>query len=76
MSFNRNTTMVRAHPSLRKGGCYDIEDLVKVGEMVQGCPYFAAQAMAEVTDIFFCPYSYIINPQIRQGNIIILDEAQ
>ncbi|KAM0056972.1 putative DNA helicase [Helianthus debilis subsp. tardiflorus] len=81
-----NTTMVRAHPSLRKGGCYevhDIEDLVKVGEMVQGCPYFAAQAMAEVADIVFCPYSYIINPQIRQameinlkGNIIILDEAQ
>uniref|UniRef100_A0A251UK31 Regulator of telomere elongation helicase 1 homolog n=3 Tax=Helianthus annuus TaxID=4232 RepID=A0A251UK31_HELAN len=80
-----NTTMVRAHPSLRKGGCYevhDIEDLVKVGEMVQGCPYFAAQAMAEVADIVFCPYSYIINPQIRQameinlkGNIIILDEA-
>ena len=39
--------------------------------------------MAEVADIVFCPYNYIINPQIRKameisvkGNIIILDEAQ
>lgn len=39
--------------------------------------------MAEVADIVFCPYSYIVNPQIRKameinvkGNIIILDEAQ
>ncbi|GKC00398.1 fanconi anemia group J protein, partial [Tanacetum coccineum] len=56
--------------------------LVKVGEMVQGCSYFGAQGMAEVADIVFCPYNYIINPQIRkameisvEGNIIILDEA-
>ncbi|PWA89161.1 RAD3-like DNA-binding helicase protein [Artemisia annua] len=83
--FNRNAPKIRAHPSVRKGGCYevhDIEDLVKVGEMVQGCSYFGAQAMAEVADIVFCPYNYIINPQIRKameisvkGNIIILDEA-
>lgn len=80
-----NAPKIRAHPSVRKGGCYevhDIEDLVKVGEMVQGCSYFGAQAMAEVADIVFCPYNYIINPQIRKameisvkGNIIILDEA-
>ena len=37
--FNRNAPKIRAHPAVRKGGCYevhDIEDLVKVGEMVQG----------------------------------------
>ncbi|KAL8211546.1 hypothetical protein R6Q57_005983 [Mikania cordata] len=80
-----NVPKIRAHPSLRKGGCHevhDIEDLVKVGEMVEGCSYFAAQAMAEVANIVFCPYSYIVNPLIRKameinvkGNIIILDEA-
>ncbi|KAF5804016.1 putative RNA helicase [Helianthus annuus] len=80
-----NAQKIRAHPSVKKGGCYevhDIEDLIKVGEMVQGCSYFGAQAMAEVADIVFCPYSYIVNPQIRKameinvkGNIIILDEA-
>ncbi|XP_076944311.1 uncharacterized protein LOC143614894 [Bidens hawaiensis] len=80
-----NAPKIGAHPSLKKGGCYevhDIEDLVKVGEMVEGCSYFGAQAMAEVADIVFCPYSYIVNPQIRKameinvkGNIIILDEA-
>ncbi|KVI07660.1 ATP-dependent helicase, C-terminal [Cynara cardunculus var. scolymus] len=80
-----NATKIRSHPSLKKGGCYevhDIEDLLKVGEMVEGCSYFGAQAMAEVAEIVFCPYSYIVNPQIRKameinvkGNIIILDEA-
>ncbi|GJZ21691.1 fanconi anemia group J protein, partial [Tanacetum coccineum] len=81
-----NAPMIKAHPSVRKGGCYevhDIEDLVKVGEMVQGCSYFGAQGMAEVADIVFCPYNYIINPQIRkameisvEANFIILVEAQ
>ncbi|GJR91947.1 fanconi anemia group J protein [Tanacetum coccineum] len=58
-----NVPMIRAHPSVRKGSCYevhDIEDLVKVGEMVQGCSYFGAQAKAEVADIVFCPYNYIL----------------
>ncbi|XP_071698535.1 uncharacterized protein [Rutidosis leptorrhynchoides] len=80
-----NVSKIKAHPSLKKGGyheVHDIEDLLKVGEMVKGCSYFGSQALAEVADIVFCPYSYIINPQIRKameinikGNIIILDEA-
>ncbi|GJX91255.1 fanconi anemia group J protein [Tanacetum coccineum] len=60
VSFNRNAPMIRAHPYVREGGCYEvheIEDLVKLGEMVQGCSYFGAQAMA---DIVFCPYNYIL----------------
>ena len=35
----RNAKKIRAHPSVKKGGCYevhDIEDLVKVGQMVEG----------------------------------------
>lgn len=36
---NRNVHKVRGHPSLQKGGCHevhDIEDLVKVGQVVRG----------------------------------------
>lgn len=36
----RNTHKVKGHPSLQKGGsheAYDIEDLVKIGEVVKGC---------------------------------------
>lgn len=36
---NRNMHKVKAHPSLQKGGCHevhDIEDLVKVGQIVRG----------------------------------------
>ncbi|VFQ76373.1 unnamed protein product [Cuscuta campestris] len=81
----KNAHKVKCHPSLEKGGCnevHDIEDLVKVGQVVGGCSYFAAQAMAENAELVFCPYSYIINPVIRKamdldinGAIIILDEA-
>ncbi|GJS19014.1 fanconi anemia group J protein, partial [Tanacetum coccineum] len=77
-----NAPMIRAHPSVRKGGCYevhDIEDLVKVGEMVL---IFWSTMHGRMADKVFCPYNYIINPQIRkameisvEGNIIILDEA-
>jgi len=48
-----------------------------------GCPYFAAQHMAEAAQLVFCPYNYLISPVVRRamdidisGSIIILDEAQ
>ncbi|KAK4377998.1 hypothetical protein RND71_004294 [Anisodus tanguticus] len=81
----KNSHKVKGHPSLQKGGCHeahDIEDLVKVGQIVKGCSYFAARSMADDAELVFCPYSYIINPVVRRamevvitGAIIILDEA-
>ncbi|XWS14360.1 hypothetical protein CRYUN_Cryun35bG0002700 [Craigia yunnanensis] len=81
----KNMHKVKSHPSLQKGGCheaYDIEDLIKVGRVVKGCAYYAATSMADNAQLFFCPYSYIINPIIRRamdvnikGAIIVLDEA-
>ncbi|GMH27362.1 hypothetical protein Nepgr_029205 [Nepenthes gracilis] len=81
----KNVSKVKSHPSLQKEGCHeahDIEDLVKVGRIVNGCSYFAALSMAEDAQLIFCPYSYIINPIIRRameidikGAVIILDEA-
>ncbi|XP_027092260.2 uncharacterized protein [Coffea arabica] len=81
----KNVHKVKGHPSLQKGGCHevhDIEDLVKVGEIVKGCSYFAARSIAEDAELVFCPYNYIICPIIRkamevdiEGAIIILDEA-
>ncbi|CAK7346014.1 unnamed protein product [Dovyalis caffra] len=81
----KNANRVRGHPSLQKGGCHevhDIEDLVKVGQVVKGCSYYAARSMADDAQLVFCPYSYIINPVIRgamevdiKGAILVLDEA-
>uniref|UniRef100_K3ZQ62 Helicase ATP-binding domain-containing protein n=1 Tax=Setaria italica TaxID=4555 RepID=K3ZQ62_SETIT len=80
-----NAQKLSRHPSLQIGGCYevhDIEDLVRVGRKVKGCPYFAAQHMAEAAQLVFCPYNYLISPIVRRamdidigGSIIILDEA-
>ncbi|XP_022769400.1 Fanconi anemia group J protein [Durio zibethinus] len=81
----KNMLKVKCHSSLRKGGCHevhDIEDLVKVGQVVKGCAFYAARYMADDAQLVFCPYSYIINPVIRgamdvdiKGAILILDEA-
>ncbi|XP_043677998.1 Fanconi anemia group J protein homolog isoform X2 [Vespula pensylvanica] len=61
---------------------YDIEDLVEVGRKNHVCPYFAAKSLAEEAEIIFCPYNYIIDPDIRESmqinlknEIIVLDEA-
>lgn len=81
----KNAQKLSRHPSLQIGGCYevhDIEDLLGVGRKVKGCPYFAAQTMAEAAQLVFCPYNYIISPIVRRamdidisGSIVILDEA-
>ncbi|XP_044947706.1 Fanconi anemia group J protein homolog [Hordeum vulgare subsp. vulgare] len=81
----KNAQKLSRHPSLQTGGSYevhDIEDLLKVGRQVKGCPYFAAQTMAEAAQLVFCPYNYLISPIVRRamdiniaGSIVILDEA-
>ncbi|KAJ0173181.1 hypothetical protein K1T71_011357 [Dendrolimus kikuchii] len=61
---------------------FDIEDLMRVGEELKACPFYAARAMAQTAHIIFCPYNYLIEPAIRsslqidlQDNIVIIDEA-
>ncbi|KAM7260392.1 hypothetical protein ACFE04_016133 [Oxalis oulophora] len=81
----KNVSKVKGHATIQKGGCheaFDIEDLLKVGQIVKGCPYYAARAMADDAQLVFCPYSYLINPIIRgamdvdiKGAILVLDEA-
>ncbi|XP_043711394.1 Fanconi anemia group J protein homolog isoform X2 [Telopea speciosissima] len=82
---SKNMLKVVTHQSLQSGGCHeahDIEDLVKVGQSVKGCSYYAARHMAKDARLVFCPYNYVINPITRramevdlEGSILILDEA-
>ena len=60
----------------------DIEDLVKMGKRLKGCPYFASKIMAEDAELVFTPYNYILDPRTRaamdidiEGSIIIFDEG-
>ncbi|OAD57952.1 Fanconi anemia group J protein [Eufriesea mexicana] len=64
------------------GPVWDIEDLVAIGRENKWCPYFGARNLMEFADIIFCPYNYIIDPDIRacmqldlKDQVIILDEA-
>ena len=64
------------------GPIWDIEELVEIGKEREVCPYFTARDLMKHADIIFCPYNYIIDPDIResmqldlQDEVIILDEA-
>ncbi|NXC63806.1 FANCJ protein, partial [Aleadryas rufinucha] len=61
---------------------WDIEDLVSLGRKLRACPYFAARELMLGADIVFCPYNYLLDPQIRESmdiklkdQVVILDEA-
>ncbi|KAM6337896.1 Fanconi anemia group J protein isoform 2-T2 [Alca torda] len=61
---------------------WDIEDLVSLGKKLHACAYFAARELMVGADIVFCPYNYLLDPQIREsmeinlkGQVVILDEA-
>ncbi|KAG2458714.1 FANCJ protein, partial [Polypterus senegalus] len=61
---------------------WDIEELVKLGKRLRACAYFAARELMQEADIVFCPYNYLLDPQIREcmdikltNQIVVLDEA-
>ena len=63
-------------------GVCDIEDLVRLGQAHQACPYYSSKNHAKTADIVFLPYNYILDPTIRKNMeldlrdaIVIIDEA-
>ncbi|WIA10207.1 hypothetical protein OEZ85_010410 [Tetradesmus obliquus] len=61
---------------------HDIEDLARIGTRHKACPYFAARHLADSAELVFCPYSYLLDPNIRRATkvaaadaILIFDEA-
>eukprot|EP00035_Acanthoeca_spectabilis_P017391 m.362541 g.362541 ORF g.362541 m.362541 type:complete len:1056 (-) comp16651_c0_seq2:2355-5522(-) len=83
--YHQNLRSLSYHPAFKpygKHAVWDIEDLVKVGKKVKGCPYYAAKDMLNSADIVFAPYNYLIDPHIRKAmlldvtdSVIIIDEA-
>ncbi|KAK3810651.1 MAG: helicase C-terminal domain-containing protein [Linnemannia gamsii] len=71
--------------SIKKYGqnrIWDMEDLIEEGRAIKACPYFASRSLTLGAELIFCPYSYLIDPQIRKAmdididkSIVILDEA-
>ena len=46
------------------------------------CPYYISQVLAKDADLVFCPYNYVLDPQIRRAmgielsnSVVILDEG-
>lgn len=62
-SYSQKTHAVITHPSLKnKNRVWDIEDMVKLGKKVKGCPYYASRKLYEQAEVIFCPYNYILDP--------------
>lgn len=65
-----------------KNSIWDIEDLVKQGEKKECCPYYLSRELAKNAEVIFCPYNYLIDPDIVKSldlslsnAIVIIDEA-
>ncbi|XP_037894820.1 regulator of telomere elongation helicase 1 homolog isoform X2 [Glossina fuscipes] len=81
-SFHSRVESRKDDPSFRGPTIMDIEDLVKVGQKLKMCPYYAVKELVADADITFMPYNYLLDPIARKANkvelhntIIILDEA-
>jgi Rad3-related DNA helicase len=46
---------------------HDIEDLAMIGKRHTACPYFVARHLADSAELIFCPYSYLLDPNIRRS---------
>ncbi|XP_030378751.1 regulator of telomere elongation helicase 1 homolog [Scaptodrosophila lebanonensis] len=81
-SFHLRVESKKDHPDFCGPSIMDIEDLVKVGQSLKMCPYFASKELVGQADITFMPYNYLLDPKARKANkvelgntIVILDEA-
>ena len=52
---------------IKKEESFDIEDLCNAGMENHQCPYYLSRTIADVAEIVFCPYNYLLNANIR-GN--------
>ncbi|KAI9308377.1 hypothetical protein BJ944DRAFT_156339 [Cunninghamella echinulata] len=82
--YGNGTKKFLSHDKFRpnSGKVWDIEEVVKLGKAVGGCPYYATRGLFEQAELVFCPYNYVIDPIIRdimeikvKDNIVIFDEA-
>ena len=61
---------------------HDIEELHRIAQKQQVCPFFANKDRASVADVIFMPYNYLVEEKIRENfeigyanSVIIFDEA-
>lgn len=60
----------------------DIEDLVRIGRNVGGCPYYGSRRMMPTADLVVLPYQSLLSKSSRESlglnlkdSVIIIDEA-
>ncbi|XP_025835047.1 putative ATP-dependent RNA helicase DDX11-like protein 8 isoform X3 [Agrilus planipennis] len=51
----------------------DVEDLVGLGEQIQGCPYYASRKASEDAEVVLVPYNTLLHKATREANAKNLD---
>eukprot|EP00039_Didymoeca_costata_P003515 m.68149 g.68149 ORF g.68149 m.68149 type:complete len:899 (+) comp11944_c0_seq1:162-2858(+) len=84
-NFHRNFKQLSLNRHFKRNASqatWDIEDLMSAGKKVIGCPFYAARDLAEDAEIIFCPYNYLLDPNIRKAlsidltdEVVIFDEG-
>eukprot|EP00477_Mikrocytos_mackini_P001860 GAHX01002017.1.p1 GENE.GAHX01002017.1~~GAHX01002017.1.p1 ORF type:complete len:735 (-),score=136.31 GAHX01002017.1:52-2256(-) len=77
--YVKRTDLARAHAL---GNVCDVEEIVREGKNMGGCPYYAMKVRSEAAEVIITPYQYLLNPRYRKSlalrmkdSIVILDEA-
>lgn len=80
-AFKNNLHAKMNEPAFKRP-ILDIEDLGKLGDEFNCCPYYASKELSRDAEIVFLPYNYLLDPKIRdfcaidlKNAIVILDEA-
>lgn len=80
-SYYTNVHSALKTPELKQT-IIDIEDLDRIGEKFDCCPYFVSKEVLQKAQIIYMPYNYLIDPKIRSAikidfsdSIVIIDEA-
>lgn len=79
--YRNNLYAKMGNPDYKKP-ILDIEDLGKLGEEHECCPFYASKEKYRDAEILFLPYNYLLDPKIRdickidlKNAIVIFDEA-
>ncbi|XP_075153701.1 ATP-dependent DNA helicase DDX11 [Haematobia irritans] len=78
----KNQSLVQELSELSLTDILDIEELVKEGEQLEACPYYAARMATCMGQIVMLPYQLLLHKRSREmagidltGSIVIIDEA-
>ena len=74
-NFYNNREQLAGGMRKERGHMWDLEDLVLCGKNTSGCPFYASRLLMQHAEVVFCPYSYLLDPLVREGTGVDLKNS-